>query len=125
MPNGLVLSQSCEKDDKGVFERDFLKSTLSDCDRERELFEEVENLIVTVVYNKDTGLFYFREVIEFDSQNNLYICTIDEKFKQDGLHVLITGELKLFSEQEKEILGPVPSATELYFLELENIEAID
>lgn len=115
---------ACGNDDTQEPKTDYLASILSDCDRNRETFGNVDDLEVRVVFNEISGLFYFREVTGFDSQNNFYVCTVDEKFKQDGLQVFITGKLELFSDQEKEILGPVPVATELYFFKPEKIEAI-
>lgn len=120
-----VLLISCNNDDLLKPKKDYLASILSTCNRDRQAFSSIEKLEVQVVFIETSGLFYFREVTGFDSQNNIYVCTVDEKFKQDGLQVMITGELELFSEQEKEILGPVPVGTELYFFKPDKIEAIN
>ena len=118
------LGISCNNDDAQEPKADYLASVLSDCDADRETFRNVDNMEVQVVFNENSGLFYFREVTGFDSQNNFYVCTVDEKFKQNGLTVSITGILKLFTEREEEILGPSPSGTELFLLESTKIEAI-
>jgi len=116
---------SCSNDDTQETKTDSLASILSDCDMNREIVGNLKNLGAQVVFNENSGLFYFREVTGFDSQNNMYVCTVAEKFKKDGLIVSITGILKLFTEKEKETLHPSPVGTNLYLLEPTKIEAIN
>jgi len=121
----LVLFVSCSNDDGQESRTDYLVSILSDCNLNREIFNEVDEIRVQVVFDDNSGLVYFREVLGFDSQNTLYVCEVDEKFKNDGLILSVTGILKLFTENEREALGPSPVGTERYLLEPTDIKIIN
>lgn len=103
-----------------------MTSLIPDCDRDRDIFENVENLSATIQsFDIGEGPYYFSVTTSFDSIDRIFMCNMEEKFKERGRRVSITGVLKQFSEKEKEALGEGPSGTRVFLLQPENIEFLE
>lgn len=123
----LVLFASCNDSDGQETPNEIqLTSLISNCDREREIFDNVENQTATIQsFDIGKGPYFFSVTTSFDSTDRIFLCNVEEKFKERGRRVSITGVLKEFSEEEKQALGESPSGTRVFLLEPTNIEFID
>lgn len=121
----LLLYVSCTDDDISPIDIE-LSNLISNCNRERETFELVENLNAVISSSDiNQGPFYFRVTTGFDAIDIIYMCTMEDKFKVRDRRVLITGALQLLSKKEEALLGLFPSDTRLFVLEPSNIEFTD